>query len=89
MSILKTKLYLLTFYKNNQWYRNKDRYGYKRFVVCASELQFYAVIVQKYVLISYDGNIAGPLSRVLIDIESQSWCLWISCFWVNESTATS
>ena len=38
MSILKTKLYLLTFYQNNQWYCNKDRCGYKRVVLCASEL---------------------------------------------------
>ena len=53
------------------------------------ELLFYAVIVQKYALISYDGYLAGPLSRVLIDIESQFWCLWILYFWVNESTATS
>ena len=41
-------------------------------MVCVSALLFYAVIVQKYVLISYHGNLAGPLSRVLIDIESHS-----------------
>ena len=45
-----------------QWHSNEDRYGYKRYL-CVSELLFYAVILQKYVLISYDGNLAGPLSR--------------------------
>ena len=49
--------------QSNQWYRDKDRCGYKRFVFCVSELLF--------------------------DIESQSWCLWVSCFWVNEWTVTS
>ena len=52
-------------------------------------LSFYAVIVQKYVLISYDGNLAETLSQVLIDIEFQFWRLGVSCFWVNKSTATS
>ena len=63
MSILKIKLpvYLLTFYNNNKRYSNEDRYGYKRYL-CVSGLLFYAVIVQKYVILSYDGSLAGPLS---------------------------
>ena len=42
------------------------------------DLPYYAVIVQKYLLISYVGNLARPLSRLLNDIESQFWCLWVS-----------
>ena len=66
---IETKLYLLTFYKNNKWYSNVDKYGYKRYL-CVSEFLFYAVIVQKYVLICYDGNLAGPLSCGTEDMHS-------------------
>ena len=52
-----------------KWYSNEDKYGYKRYL-CVSEFLFYAVIVQKYVLISYDGNLAGPLSCGTEDIHS-------------------
>ena len=71
MSILKTKIpvYLLTFYKNNKRYSNEDRYGYKRYL-CVSGLLFYTVIVQKNVLLSYDGSLAGPLSRGTEDMHS-------------------
>ena len=40
--------------------------------------------IQKLVLISCIGNLAGPTSRVAIEIESQFWCLHL-CLWVNDS----